>query len=273
MKISLKRSFSISLPYAILCLEPRIGTKPLSLRAVRLGSAIDLGFTPLKGMQLVIDLQQDLKVANVICMNGRRHIASSKHEFSMELVVHSHSKKKQALLPPVVASLASGGKEGICPLGSTQPKHINGIATHLLLIFKGLQPIFFFDTKRRNRSSFSSTPNDGMVLLFLDTRQNTFHPAVISMPWLISEMGSFSRYCAALKIPPVCWCLGSVSCWVDFPKWAFGNPMKTNAWNDVAFGIPFLWILGAVWWLIGEEFQEFFYCFLCSFLLQFFGDF
>ncbi|XP_020682356.1 uncharacterized protein LOC110099515 [Dendrobium catenatum] len=51
-----------------------------------------------KGMQLVIDLQQDLKVANVICMNGRRHIASSKHEFSMELVVHSHSKKKQALL-------------------------------------------------------------------------------------------------------------------------------------------------------------------------------
>lgn len=60
-----------------------------------------------KGMQLVMELQQDLKVANVICMNGRRHIASSMHEFSRELVVHSHSKKKQALLDmlPILADL------------------------------------------------------------------------------------------------------------------------------------------------------------------------
>lgn len=60
-----------------------------------------------KGMQLVMELQQDLKVANVICMNGRRHISSSMHEFSRELVVHSHSKKKQALLGllPILAEL------------------------------------------------------------------------------------------------------------------------------------------------------------------------
>ncbi|PKU77742.1 syndetin isoform X1 [Dendrobium catenatum] len=60
-----------------------------------------------KGLQLVMELQQDLKVANVICMNGRRHIASSMHEFSRELVVHSHSKKKQALLEmlPILAEL------------------------------------------------------------------------------------------------------------------------------------------------------------------------
>ncbi|KAL0903290.1 hypothetical protein M5K25_027659 [Dendrobium thyrsiflorum] len=60
-----------------------------------------------KGMQLVMELQQDLKVANVICMNGRRHIASSMHKFSRELVVHSHSKKKQALLDmlPILAEL------------------------------------------------------------------------------------------------------------------------------------------------------------------------
>ncbi|XP_020588821.1 syndetin isoform X2 [Phalaenopsis equestris] len=58
-------------------------------------------------MQLVMELQEDLKVANVICMNGRRHIASSMHEFSRELVVHSHSKKKQALLDmlPLLAEL------------------------------------------------------------------------------------------------------------------------------------------------------------------------
>jgi syndetin len=76
----------------------------------------------------VMELEQDLKVANVICMviscetcpfwlvwylwiswalgltigsmfqNGRRHITSSKNEVSRDLVVNVKSKKKQALL-------------------------------------------------------------------------------------------------------------------------------------------------------------------------------
>ncbi|KAJ3681911.1 hypothetical protein LUZ60_014484 [Juncus effusus] len=51
-----------------------------------------------KGMQLVMELEQDLKIANVICMNGRRHITSSKLEVSRDLVVNKKSKKKQVLL-------------------------------------------------------------------------------------------------------------------------------------------------------------------------------
>ncbi|KAF8697841.1 hypothetical protein HU200_035331 [Digitaria exilis] len=60
-----------------------------------------------KGMQLVMELEQDLKVANVICMNGRRHITSSKNEVSRDLVVNVKSKKKQALLDvlPILAEL------------------------------------------------------------------------------------------------------------------------------------------------------------------------
>ncbi|ONK71818.1 uncharacterized protein A4U43_C04F12710 [Asparagus officinalis] len=60
-----------------------------------------------KGMQLVMELEQDLKVANVICRNGRRHISSSMHEVSRDLVVHSNSKKKQALLDilPILTDL------------------------------------------------------------------------------------------------------------------------------------------------------------------------
>ncbi|KAJ4784669.1 coiled-coil protein [Rhynchospora pubera] len=60
-----------------------------------------------KGMQLVMELEQDLKVANVICMNGRRHITSSKFEVSRDLVVNKKSKKKQALLDmlPILAEL------------------------------------------------------------------------------------------------------------------------------------------------------------------------
>lgn len=60
-----------------------------------------------KGMQLVMELEQDLKVANVICMNGRRHLTSSMHEVSRDLVVHSDAKKKQALLDmlPVLTEL------------------------------------------------------------------------------------------------------------------------------------------------------------------------
>ncbi|KAK6926688.1 Syndetin, C-terminal [Dillenia turbinata] len=51
-----------------------------------------------KGMHLVRELEKDLKVANIICMNGRRHITSSMHEVSRDLIVTSHSRKKQALL-------------------------------------------------------------------------------------------------------------------------------------------------------------------------------
>ncbi|XP_020093844.1 syndetin isoform X1 [Ananas comosus] len=60
-----------------------------------------------KGMQLVMELEQDLKVANVICMNGRRHIASSKYEVSRDLVVNTKSKKKRALLDmlPILTEL------------------------------------------------------------------------------------------------------------------------------------------------------------------------
>ncbi|XP_062200402.1 uncharacterized protein LOC133903069 [Phragmites australis] len=60
-----------------------------------------------KGMQLVMELEQDLKVANVICMNGRRHITSSKNEMSRDLVVNVKSKKKQDLLDvlPILTEL------------------------------------------------------------------------------------------------------------------------------------------------------------------------
>ncbi|TVU31805.1 hypothetical protein EJB05_23506 [Eragrostis curvula] len=69
--------------------------------------ATDVKFWPVKGMQLVMELEQDLKVANVICMNGRRHITSSKNEVSRDLVVNVKSKKKQALLDvlPILAEL------------------------------------------------------------------------------------------------------------------------------------------------------------------------
>ncbi|GLT80830.1 hypothetical protein SLA2020_522440 [Shorea laevis] len=60
-----------------------------------------------KGMHLVRELEKDLKVANVICMNGRRHLTSSMNEVSRDLIVHTNSKKKQALLDmlPVLAEL------------------------------------------------------------------------------------------------------------------------------------------------------------------------
>ncbi|KAK1267369.1 hypothetical protein QJS04_geneDACA000243 [Acorus gramineus] len=60
-----------------------------------------------RGMQLVMELEQDLKVANVICMNGRRHLTSSMHEVSRDLIVNSYAKKKQALLDmlPVLTEL------------------------------------------------------------------------------------------------------------------------------------------------------------------------
>lgn len=60
-----------------------------------------------KGMQLVRELEHDLKVANVVCMNGRRHLTSSMNEVSRDLVVHSSAKKKQVLLDmlPILAEL------------------------------------------------------------------------------------------------------------------------------------------------------------------------
>ncbi|KAI7736223.1 hypothetical protein M8C21_024136, partial [Ambrosia artemisiifolia] len=51
-----------------------------------------------KGMDLVGELEKDLKVANVICMNGRRHLTSSRNEVSRDLVVNTSSKRKQTLL-------------------------------------------------------------------------------------------------------------------------------------------------------------------------------
>ncbi|KAG6789117.1 hypothetical protein POTOM_005206 [Populus tomentosa] len=71
-----------------------------------------------KGMNLVREVERDLKVANVICMdaivttasfpdldihhfvlqNGRRHLTSSMNEVSRDLVVNTNSKRKQTLL-------------------------------------------------------------------------------------------------------------------------------------------------------------------------------
>ncbi|XP_031262560.1 syndetin-like [Pistacia vera] len=60
-----------------------------------------------KGMNLVRELEKDLKVANVICMNGRRHINSSINEVSRDLIVNANSKKKQTLLDmiPILTEL------------------------------------------------------------------------------------------------------------------------------------------------------------------------
>ncbi|CAN0902476.1 Vps50 [Linum grandiflorum] len=51
-----------------------------------------------KGMNLVRELEKDIKIANIICMNGRRNLTSSMNEVSRDLVVNTSSKKKQALL-------------------------------------------------------------------------------------------------------------------------------------------------------------------------------
>ncbi|KAL7153983.1 hypothetical protein ABFS83_04G204600 [Erythranthe nasuta] len=60
-----------------------------------------------KGMNLVRELEKDLKIANVICMNGRRHLTSSRNEVSRDLIVTESSKKKQALLDmlPILTEL------------------------------------------------------------------------------------------------------------------------------------------------------------------------
>ncbi|EPS73839.1 hypothetical protein M569_00902, partial [Genlisea aurea] len=59
------------------------------------------------GMNLVRELERDLKIATVICMNGRRHLISSKNEVYRDLVVNERSKKKQALLDllPILTEL------------------------------------------------------------------------------------------------------------------------------------------------------------------------
>ncbi|XP_010521710.1 PREDICTED: syndetin isoform X2 [Tarenaya hassleriana] len=60
-----------------------------------------------KGMNLVRELERDLKIANVICKNGRRHLTSSVNEVSRDLIVNTHSKRKQALLDmlPILTEL------------------------------------------------------------------------------------------------------------------------------------------------------------------------
>ncbi|RDX80237.1 Syndetin, partial [Mucuna pruriens] len=70
----------------------------------------DTYFWPVKGMNLVRELEKDLRIANVICMNGRRHLTSSMNEVSRDLIVNSYSKKKQALLDmlPTLSELRRG---------------------------------------------------------------------------------------------------------------------------------------------------------------------
>ncbi|KAL4591638.1 hypothetical protein LXL04_004608 [Taraxacum kok-saghyz] len=60
-----------------------------------------------KGMHLVKELEKDMNVANIICMNGRRHLTSSRNEVSRDLIVHTNSRRKQALLDilPVLTEL------------------------------------------------------------------------------------------------------------------------------------------------------------------------
>ncbi|XP_051113258.1 uncharacterized protein LOC127239236 isoform X2 [Andrographis paniculata] len=60
-----------------------------------------------RGMNLVRELEKDLKIASVICMNGRRHLTSSRTEVSRDLVVTENSKRKQALLDllPILTEL------------------------------------------------------------------------------------------------------------------------------------------------------------------------
>ncbi|KAL8115582.1 hypothetical protein AgCh_022180 [Apium graveolens] len=59
------------------------------------------------GMHLVRELEKDLKVAKVICMNGRRHLNSSRTEVSRDLIVTTNSRRKQALLDmlPILTEL------------------------------------------------------------------------------------------------------------------------------------------------------------------------
>ncbi|CAA0815014.1 Unknown protein [Striga hermonthica] len=61
-----------------------------------------------KGMNLVRELEKDLKIANVICMNGRRHLTSSRNEVSRDLIVTDNSKRKQSLLDifPILTELS-----------------------------------------------------------------------------------------------------------------------------------------------------------------------
>ncbi|XP_076887068.1 uncharacterized protein LOC143537115 [Bidens hawaiensis] len=60
-----------------------------------------------KGMHLVKELDKDMKIANIICMNGRRHLTSSRNEVSRDLIVNTNCRRKQALLDilPVLAEL------------------------------------------------------------------------------------------------------------------------------------------------------------------------
>ncbi|KAF5819783.1 putative vacuolar protein sorting-associated protein [Helianthus annuus] len=60
-----------------------------------------------KGMHLVKELEKDMKIANIICMNGRRHLTSSRNEVSRDLIVNTNSRRKQALLDilPVLTEL------------------------------------------------------------------------------------------------------------------------------------------------------------------------
>eukprot|EP00250_Pteridium_aquilinum_P017784 c23783_g2_i2 orf=401-3664(+) len=51
-----------------------------------------------KGMRLVMELEKDLQVTNIICKNGRRHLASAIDEVSQNLLVTSNVKRKQVLL-------------------------------------------------------------------------------------------------------------------------------------------------------------------------------
>ncbi|GAB4824825.1 hypothetical protein Ancab_007695 [Ancistrocladus abbreviatus] len=60
-----------------------------------------------KGMHLVREVERDLKIATIICKNGRRHLTSSMNEVSRDLIVTSNSRKKQAFLDmlPILTEL------------------------------------------------------------------------------------------------------------------------------------------------------------------------
>ncbi|KAJ7561332.1 hypothetical protein O6H91_03G024200 [Diphasiastrum complanatum] len=82
-------------------LDVKIGQRFLQLDAIteRLSRQVmEHHEEMVEGMQLVTELEKDLQVTNIICKNGRRHLASAMHEVSQDLVVTANVKKKQILL-------------------------------------------------------------------------------------------------------------------------------------------------------------------------------
>ncbi|XP_024961284.1 syndetin-like isoform X2 [Cynara cardunculus var. scolymus] len=70
-----------------------------SLRLLQLDKVTEsLSRQVMEHHEVMGELEKDLKIANVICMNGRRHLTSSRNEVSRDLIVNTSSRRKQTLL-------------------------------------------------------------------------------------------------------------------------------------------------------------------------------